>query len=138
MNRHGIRGFAALLGTTGLLFVGVAGAVPQPSSLQESSAAAAATTSRAAYVPPIKHVFVINIENKGYDETWGPSPAAPYLAKTLRGKGVLLNTYYGTAHNSQPNYVAQISGQGPTHRCRVTARTTPSSSAPEPHRPGRP
>lgn len=26
---------------------------------------------------------------------------------------MLLNTYYGTAHNSQPNYVAQISGQGP-------------------------
>jgi hypothetical protein len=26
---------------------------------------------------------------------------------------VLANTYYGTAHNSQPNYVAQISGQGP-------------------------
>ena len=66
-----------------------------------------------AYVPPIKHVFVINIENKGYDKTWGPTSKAPYLAKTLRSKGVLLNTYYGTAHNSQPNYVAQISGQGP-------------------------
>jgi hypothetical protein len=66
-----------------------------------------------AYVPPVKHVFVINIENKGYDTTWGPTSAAPYLAKTLRAKGVLLNTYYGTAHNSQPNYVAQLSGQGP-------------------------
>jgi hypothetical protein len=65
------------------------------------------------YVPPIGHVFVINIENKGYDETWGPASKAPYLAKTLRDKGVLLNTYYGTAHNSQPNYIAQISGQGP-------------------------
>ena len=58
-------------------------------------------------------MFVINIENKGYDETWGPTSAAPYLARTLRAKGVLLNTYYGTAHNSQPNYVAQVSGQGP-------------------------
>ena len=66
-----------------------------------------------AYVPPVKHVFVINIENKGYDTTWGAGSAAPYLARTLRAKGVLLNTYYGTAHNSQPNYVAQISGQGP-------------------------
>jgi hypothetical protein len=65
------------------------------------------------YVPPIKHVFVINLENKGYDATWGPTSAAPYLATTLRAKGVLLNTYYGTAHNSQPNYVAQLSGQGP-------------------------
>jgi phosphatidylinositol-3-phosphatase len=71
------------------------------------------TVATSAYVPPAKHVFVINIENKGYDETWGPGSAAPYLATTLRSKGVLLNTYYGTAHNSQPNYVAQISGQGP-------------------------
>jgi hypothetical protein len=73
----------------------------------------AATGGLSAYVPPAKHVFVINIENKGYDSTWGPTSAAPYLAQTLRSQGVLLNTYYGTAHNSQPNYVAQISGQGP-------------------------
>jgi hypothetical protein len=65
------------------------------------------------YVPPIKHVFVINIENKNYATTWGRNSAAPYLAKTLRRKGVLLANYYGTAHNSQPNYIAQISGQAP-------------------------
>jgi hypothetical protein len=73
----------------------------------------ASTTARPAYVPAIKHVFVINLENKGYDATWGPGSAAPYLSQTLRAKGVLLNSYYGTAHNSEPNYVAQISGQGP-------------------------
>ena len=78
-----------------------------------TATASTATITRPSYVPPINHVFVINIENKGYDETWGPASAAPYLAQTLRAKGVLLNTYYGTAHNSQPNYVAQISGQGP-------------------------
>jgi hypothetical protein len=54
------------------------------------------------------------IENKDYDRAWGPDSAAPYLAKTLRGKGVLLNSYYGTAHNSLGNYLAMISGQGPT------------------------
>ena len=75
--------------------------------------ASSAGSSTSAYVPPIRHVFVINIENKGYDTTWGPTSAAPYLAQTLRGMGVLLNSYYGTAHNSEPNYVAQISGQGP-------------------------
>jgi len=78
-----------------------------------TGAAVTAAPVTAAYVPPIKHVFVINIENKGYDETWGPKSAAPYLSRSLRAKGVLLNTYYGTAHNSQPNYIAQISGQGP-------------------------
>jgi hypothetical protein len=76
-----------------------------------NTGAAAGPTS--LYVPPIKHVFVINIENKGYDTTWGATSAAPYLATTLRNKGVLLNTYYSTAHNSEPNYIAEISGQAP-------------------------
>lgn len=81
--------------------------------LSAASSASANTAVRPAYVPAVGHVFVINIENKGYDNTWGPTSAAPYLSQTLRAKGVLLNSYYGTAHNSQPNYVAQISGQGP-------------------------
>ena len=65
------------------------------------------------YLPAIGHVFVINLENKGYDETWGPGSAAPYLSQTLRGQGVLLSQYYGVGHNSLGNYIAQISGQGP-------------------------
>ena len=72
-----------------------------------------AASATAAYLPPAHHVFVVNLENKGYDETWGPASAAPYLSTTLRAQGVLLTQYYGTAHNSQPNYAAQISGQGP-------------------------
>jgi phospholipase C len=68
---------------------------------------------RPSYVPPVRHVFVINIENKGYDEAWGDTSAAPYLARKLRREGVLLTAYYGTAHNSLPNYIAQISGQAP-------------------------
>jgi phosphatidylinositol-3-phosphatase len=63
--------------------------------------------------PPVGHVFVINLENKGYDETWGPASAAPYLSRTLRAQGVLLSQYYGIGHNSLDNYIAQISGQGP-------------------------
>lgn len=59
------------------------------------------------------HVFIINLENKGYDETWGGDSRAPYLSKTLRQQGVLLSDYYGIAHNSLPNYLAQISGQQP-------------------------
>src|SRR5438128_477899 len=64
-------------------------------------------------LPPIRHVFVINLENKGYDTTWGPGSPAPYLSRTLRDQGQLLTQYYGIAHNSLPNYLAQISGQGP-------------------------
>lgn len=78
-----------------------------------ASAAPARAPRPAAYLPAVKHVFVINLENKGYDETWGPGSAAPYLSQTLRAQGNLLTQYYGTAHNSLPNYIAQVSGQGP-------------------------
>ena len=76
-------------------------------------AAAAGTAPAEAAVAPVGHVFVINLENKGFAETFGPSSPAPYLSRTLVAKGNLLTQYYGTAHNSLPNYVAQISGQGP-------------------------
>jgi hypothetical protein len=68
-----------------------------------------------AALPPIGHVFVINIENKSFGSTWGRYSQAPYLAQTLRAQGVLLTHYYGTAHHSLGNYVAQISGQGPDY-----------------------
>jgi len=84
-------------------------------------AVAATTATSAAACPPahkppaaaVRHVFVINLENKGYATTFGAGSPAPYLATTLRRQGVLLDRYHGTAHNSLPNYLAQISGQGP-------------------------
>ena len=91
----------------------VAGTVAAAEASQPHAAVVHHGVPLSNYVPPVRHVFVINIENKGYDETWGRQSKAPYLAQTLRRKGVLLYNYYGTAHNSQPNYVAQISGQAP-------------------------
>ena len=64
--------------------------------------------------PSVGHVFVINLENKSFRTTWGADSAAPYLARRLRGQGVLLSHYFATAHHSLPDYVAQISGQGPS------------------------
>jgi phospholipase C len=92
---------------------------PQPDS--------AATTSSARSVrPDVRHVFVVNIENKGFRQTWGRHSAAPFLARTLRAKGVLLTQYYGTAHHSLGNYLAQVSGQGPDyatqHDCPTYSR----------------
>jgi hypothetical protein len=84
-----------------------------PADAARHPGADAPRIAKKRYVPPVKHVFVINIENKGYDETWGTASPAPYLAKYLRHQGVLLNYYYATAHNSLPNYIAQISGQAP-------------------------
>jgi hypothetical protein len=75
-----------------------------------ATAGAATTTWRR---PPVRHVFVVNLENEGYDTAFGPTSPAKYLSRTLRQKGQLLDNYYGVAHNSLPNYIAQISGQGP-------------------------
>jgi phosphatidylinositol-3-phosphatase len=67
-----------------------------------------------AALPPIKHVFVIWMENKDYDQSFAEKdPPAPYLAKTLPAMGALLPNYYGIGHESLDNYIAVVSGQGP-------------------------
>ncbi|MGH8539702.1 MAG: alkaline phosphatase family protein, partial [Stenotrophobium sp.] len=63
--------------------------------------------------PPIRHVFVIVLENKGFDETFTNNTQAPYLSKTLPAMGQLLRQYYGTGHLSLDNYIAMTSGQAP-------------------------
>ena len=75
--------------------------------------ACVAVPSAQAATPRIGHVFVINLENKGFATTFGPSSPAPYLSRTLVAKGNLLTDYYGIGHESLPNYIAQISGQAP-------------------------
>jgi hypothetical protein len=72
-----------------------------------------ARASSTPALPPVGHVFVINLENKGFTTTFGPGSPAPYLAHTLTSQGVLLSQYYGTGHESNDNYISQISGQGP-------------------------
>ncbi|HEY3573054.1 MAG TPA: alkaline phosphatase family protein [Arthrobacter sp.] len=69
------------------------------------------------------HVFVINLENRGYGTVWGPASKAPYLSKFLRARGVLLSQYYAIAHHSLPNYLAQISGQPSNAKTRADCGT---------------
>ncbi|WP_306858975.1 alkaline phosphatase family protein [Arthrobacter bambusae] len=88
-------------------------ASPDPGSSSGSASPAAQPASGAP-----GHVFVINLENKGYNEVWGAGSKATYLSKTLRGQGVLLSEYYGIAHNSAGNYLAQISGQASNQMTR--------------------
>jgi hypothetical protein len=69
-----------------------------------------------AALPPgkINHILVIELENEGYDATFGPVSPAAYLNGTLRHKGELLQDFYATGHVSLDNYIAQVSGQAPT------------------------
>src|SRR4051794_3595667 len=64
-------------------------------------------------LPPIKHVFIIVLENKDYEESFGGASQAPYLARTLTARGQLLRQYYGTSHVSLGNYITMVSGQAP-------------------------
>ena len=75
--------------------------------------ASAWSAASAAALPPVKHVFVIVLENKDYDQSFASDSAAPYLSKDLTKQGQLLTQYYGTSHASLGNYISMISGQAP-------------------------
>src|ERR1035437_7230666 len=71
----------------------------------------------------IGHVFVIVLENEGFETTFGANSPAPYLSKTLVKKGALLRQYYGVGHNSLDNYIAMISGQAPNPQTQQDCQT---------------
>jgi phosphatidylinositol-3-phosphatase len=89
----GSRRFASLIALAGALLV----CLPSPASA----------------APPIRHVFVIVLENESYSTTFGAHTPAPYLARTLPSVGARVPGYYGIGHASLDNYVAMISGQAP-------------------------
>jgi phosphatidylinositol-3-phosphatase len=91
--RPGVRALALLLAALGAR---TGAAVPPPAAL-----------------PPIRHVFVLLLENQSYQVTFAPGTPAPYLAHTLAARGALLTQYYSIGHASLDNYVALISGQAP-------------------------
>ncbi len=62
---------------------------------------------------PIRHVFLLILENESFTRTFGDQSPAPYLARTLVAQGALLRNYYGIGHASTGNYIAMISGQAP-------------------------
>ena len=61
----------------------------------------------------VRHVWVIELENQGYAQSFGTPSAHPYLAITLPRTGALLENYYAIGHSSAANYIAQVSGQAP-------------------------
>jgi phosphatidylinositol-3-phosphatase len=62
----------------------------------------------------VRHVWVIELENQGYAQSFGTPSADPYLAVTLPRMGALLENYYGIGHASAANYIAEVSGQSPS------------------------
>ena len=77
-----------------------------------SAVGLSAAPAHAAAIPPIKHVWIITLENESADVTYGAGSPAHYLNNTLRKLGAFVPNYYGTGHASLDNYVAMVSGQG--------------------------
>jgi phospholipase C len=121
------RGVAGLLVLAAATALSVSGCQPK-SAMDHPAPAPGARADRPG------HVFVINLENQGFDAAWGADSDAPYLSETLRSKGVLLSKYYAIAHHSAPNYIAQISGQASNPMTRNDCATyvpfVPAGTAP--------
>src|SRR5438067_9091028 len=81
-----------------------------------AQAPAPAPADTAFSPPPIRHVWLINLENTGYTTAFESVATShnPYLAQILPREGALLRQYYGIGHESLDNYIAQMSGQSPT------------------------
>jgi hypothetical protein len=82
-------------------------------ALAIAAVALLAVAASATATPPIRHVFIVVLENEDASSTFGPESKAPYLSKTLRARGGFVPGFYATGHLSLDNYIAMVSGQGP-------------------------
>ena len=110
---------------------------PAGSSLQlpaggSNNQAQCVITSTGTPVGAVKHVWLIILENKSYDETFTGLNQNSYLWQTLPQQGALLTNYYGTGHFSMDNYISLVSGQSPSFDvqddCSTTASMTNNNS----------
>ncbi len=110
---------------------------PAGSSLQlpaggSNNQAQCVITSTGTPVGAVKHVWLIILENKSYDETFTGLNQNSYLWQTLPQQGALLTNYYGTGHFSMDNYISLVSGQSPSwdvqDDCSTSASMTNNNS----------
>src|SRR5579863_5072805 len=89
-------------------------------------------TSTGTPVGGVKHIWLIILENKSYDESFTGLNQNSYLWQTLPQQGALLTNYYGTGHFSMDNYISLVSGQSPSFDtqddCSTTAGMTNNNS----------
>lgn len=105
--------------TLALMGVLWAAGTPAATHTNNPTAPAAGSSNAAAPAAPIRHVFLLLLENQSYAVTFGAHSPAPYLASQLASQGALLNQYYGIGHWSLDNYIALISGQAPNRQTQA-------------------
>ena len=81
-----------------------------------------AVLSASAFAPPpIRHVWLVQLENLSFDESVTNNPNH-FLSRVLPASGVVLTQYYGTGHFSLDNYISQLSGQAPNPDTQADCR----------------
>jgi len=100
-------------------------------ALASGVALAASGSHAATFTPPtIHHIMVIDMENESYSATFSKTSPAVYLNTVLLADGELIPNYFGTSHVSLGNYIAQVSGQGPTNSANNDCINLASLSSP--------
>ncbi|MET3923551.1 alkaline phosphatase family protein [Arthrobacter sp. UYEF20] len=124
----GAAALAATIALTGFAAVGAAA----PADAQTTPGSVAQASGQGANGPD--HVFVIMMENHGYDQVIGNTADAPYINSLAQRYNTAAN-YHGVTHPSLPNYLATISGssQGIWDDCKAGANV---KCAPEEFVPG--
>jgi Phosphoesterase family len=93
---------------------------PEPKEKQETSgddedaAGSGSSDDEKENKPTIKHVWIVALTGHTMDEALADPSPMPYLAGTLRPKGLLLSKYKAVTTGGLANLIALISGQKPT------------------------
>ena len=122
-----------------------AAATPAATAQQPAQVAAAPSTSPtpadtgttpagSSGLPPVKHVFLIVLSDRGFAHSFGAGAPSGYLGSGLRRQGELVQNYYGVAGAPLANEIALVSGQGPTAQtatdCPSFSRIAPAKRGP--------
>ncbi len=89
-----------------------AAASETPTTSPTSTTGTDTTSSGLNGLPPVKHVFMIVLSDRGFTQSFGTSSG--YLSGALRREGELVQNYYAVAGSPLANEIALVSGQGPT------------------------
>lgn len=92
-------------------------------SSESSGGGEGSSAKGTAKLPPIKHVFVVMLDDEPYATAFGPASPAKYLIGTLEKQGELLLRYYAVAHEGLADEMALLSGQGPTEATAANCLT---------------
>ncbi|MGN6869597.1 MAG: alkaline phosphatase family protein [Solirubrobacteraceae bacterium] len=104
---------------------------PVTSATPTSGSDTSTTSAGFGGLPPVKHVFLIVLSDRGFTRSFGAGAASGYLGGALRRQGELVQNYYAVAGSPLANEIALVSGQGPTAQtatdCPVFSRVKPGS-----------